>query len=373
MAEHVVSVLGALGRAREAVESAHNFPTTIQDRLAGTASVLEQLQRDPRQVNRIGINRELDQLKDLAIRIQTLVQDHTAAPTDSCCKRLCKSITRCSRHKELEKQLQGIDGDVGRVLDAISAKGATGTVLPPSLPDMAAVPAGALELPRSSYVERAAVQEVADALTAPEEPRAPYTVFGMGGGGKSVLASAVVRKSSVKEHFRGGIFWVRVGRGAENRLLPLLQGLAREMGAAPTDTPHRVPDVLDSVEQVKQHLGTVASTGTSPRLVVLDDVWEREVVDAFLPLGLKKLVTTRDRSVVGVLTGCLELGDMTEEEALELLLKTSGTVGRPGDAVRTQMTKVVARCGRLPLMLAIAGSMSVVEGRGLTAGAWEEL
>ncbi|CAN0317127.1 unnamed protein product, partial [Ectocarpus fasciculatus] len=64
---------------------------------------------------------------------------------------------------------------------------------PPSLPDMAAVPAGALDLPRS-YVERAAVQEVADGLTSPEEPRAPYTVVGMGGGGKSVLASAVVRK-----------------------------------------------------------------------------------------------------------------------------------------------------------------------------------
>ncbi|CAN0477726.1 unnamed protein product, partial [Ectocarpus sp. 12 AP-2014] len=97
------------------------------------------------------------------------------------------------------------------------------------------------------------------------------------------------------------------------------------------------------------------------------------VVDALLPLGLKVLVTTRDRSVVGVPTGCMEVGNMTEEEALELLLKTSRTVGQPGDAVRTQMTKVIVRCGRLPLMLAIAGSMSVVEERGLTAGAWEEL
>ncbi|CAN0272778.1 unnamed protein product [Ectocarpus sp. 12 AP-2014] len=237
---------------------------------------------------------------------------------------------------------------------------------------MAAVPAGALALSHS-YVERAAAQEVADGLTDPEEPRTPYTVVGMGGGGKSVLASAVVRKSSVRERFRGGIFWLRVGRGAKNSLLPLLQGLAREIGAARTDTPHGVPRVLDSLEQVKQHLGTVASTGTSRRLVVLDDVWEREVVDALLPLGLKVLVTTRDRSVVGVPTGCVEVGNMTEEEALELLLKTSRTVGLPGDAVRTQMTKVVARCGRLPLMLAIAGSMSVVEGRGLTAGAWEEL
>ncbi|CAN0283743.1 unnamed protein product, partial [Ectocarpus fasciculatus] len=99
----------------------------------------------------------------------------------------------------------------------------------------------------------------------------------------------------------------------------------------------------------------------------------REVVDALLPLGFKVMVTTRDRSVVGVPAGCLELGDMIEEEGLELLLKTSKTVGQPGDKVRTQMTEVVERCGRLPLVLAIAGSMPVVRGKGLTAGAWEEL
>lgn len=156
-----------------------------------------------------------------------------------------------------------------------------------------------------------------------------------------MLASAVVRKSSVREHFRGVIFWMRVGRGTKNSLLALLQGLAREMGAAPTDIPHGVPHVLDSLEKVQQHLTAVASTGTSPRLVVLDDVWEREVVNALLPLGLKVLVTTRDRSVVGVPTGGLKLGGMTEEEALELRLKTSRTVGQPGDGVRRQMNKVI--------------------------------
>ncbi|CAN0321030.1 unnamed protein product, partial [Ectocarpus fasciculatus] len=162
--------------------------------------------------------------------------------------------------------------------------------------------------------------------------------------------------------------------GAKSSLLPLLQGLVREMGAAPTDAPHRVPHVLDSLEKVQQHLAAVASTGTSPRLVVLDDVWEREVVAAFAPLGFKVLLTTRDQSVVGEAAGCLELGDMTEEEALELLRKTSGTVvDLPGHDVRMKMTKVVALCGHLPLVLAIAGSMPAVKGKGLTPGAWDEL
>ncbi|CAN0344553.1 unnamed protein product, partial [Ectocarpus sp. 6 AP-2014] len=38
-----------------------------------------------------------------------------------------------------------------------------------------------------------------------------------------------------------------------------------------------------------------------------------------------------------------------------------------------QMTKVIALCGRLPLVLAIAGSMPVVKGNGLGADAWGKL
>ena len=337
----MLSVLDAFRRARKAVESAQNFPSTVKDRLAYGESVLEQLQRDPRHVARIGIERELAQLNGLADRIKNLVQNHTAAPGASHLMQQLKAMTRLSRHKKLEKELQEIDEDIRRVSQAIVAKGTTGPLLPPLLPNMAAVPDGALPEPRS-YVERPGVQKAVDDLIKMEELRAPYTIVGMGGGGKTVLASAVVRKQSVRQHFRGGIFWMEVGRRVKNnKLLSLLKGLAREMGAAPTDAPHGVPHVFDSLEQVKQHLTTVVSTGTSPRLVVLDDVWEREVVDTLLPLGLKLLVTTRDGSVVGAPGGCLELGDMTEDEALEVLLKTSMTVGQPGDDVLTQMTKVI--------------------------------
>lgn len=100
--------------------------------------------------------------------------------------------------------------------------------LPPTLPEKTAVPAGALALPHS-YVERPCVREAADGLINPETALAPYTVVGMGGGGKTVLASAIVRDPSVREHFRGKIFWVSVGRNAKRSLLPLLQALAKEI------------------------------------------------------------------------------------------------------------------------------------------------
>ncbi|CAN0424452.1 unnamed protein product [Ectocarpus fasciculatus] len=344
--DSVKDLLAVVGRIEEAIKGEDAVKVTMRTRMKDYGSVLQVLQGSAPAM----VEHELARLQDLLSDIEDLHAKHTANPEDGRLAKIAKRSNRGTQHKSIGEALDAIDRDVVQQFTAIAAKSSINTeavknalekLRPPSLPDMAAVPAGALDLPRS-YVERAAVQEVADGLTSPEEPRAPYTVVGMGGGGKSVLASAIVRKTSVREHFRGGIFWVRVGRGAKSSLLPLLQGLAREMGAAPTDAPHGVPHVLDSLEKVQQHLAAVASTGTSPRLVVLDDVWEREVVDAFVPLGFKVLLTTRDRSVVRVPGGRLDLGDMTEEEALELLRKTSGTVvGQPGDDVRMKMTKVI--------------------------------
>eukprot|EP00752_Nemacystus_decipiens_P009503 g8495.t2 len=337
-------LLGVVGRIQEAIEGVDAIKATMRIRMKDYSSVLEAL------------------------------QGREAA-------RMAKQINRGTQHKSIGETLDAIDGDVVRQFTAIAAKSsinadgikaALASLRPPSPPDMAAIPLGAPPFPRS-YVERPGVQEAVDDLLNPEQAVAPYTIVGMGGGGKTVLASAVVRNEGVREHFRGGVFWIRVGRGANNTVLSLLQGLAREIGAAPNDSLHRMPHAFDSLEQAKQHLSILVSTGSSPFLVVLDDVWEREVVDALLPLGLKVLCTTRDRSVVGVPGDLLELGGMTDDEALELLRKTSMAVGQPGDDARAQMTKVVARCGRLPLALAIAGSMPVVKGKGLMAGAWEEL
>ncbi|CAB1108053.1 unnamed protein product [Ectocarpus sp. CCAP 1310/34] len=95
----------------------------------------------------------------------------------------------------------------------------------------------------------------ADGPINPETALAPSTVVGMGGGGKTVLASAIVRDPSVREHFLGGISWVSVGRNGKRSLPPLLQTLAREITTAPTDAPHGVPHALDGLEQVVTRCG----------------------------------------------------------------------------------------------------------------------
>lgn len=145
-------------------------------------------------------------------------------------------------HESIGEGLDAIDREVVRQFTAIAVKSSISAEAPPTAlvkvqspasPDMVAVPAGALALPRS-YVERSGFQGAVDDLINPEEAFAPFSVVGMGGEGKSVLASAIVRDSRVRQHFRGGAFWVRVGSGANKSLLPILQGLGGEMGTTRT-------------------------------------------------------------------------------------------------------------------------------------------
>ncbi|CAM9934213.1 unnamed protein product, partial [Ectocarpus sp. 8 AP-2014] len=224
----VKDLLSVVGRIEEAIKGADAVKVTMRTRMKDYGSVLQVLQGSAPAM----VENELMRLQDLFSEIEDLHAKHTADPEDGRPAKIAKRINRGTQHKSIGEALDAIDADVVRQFAAIAAissinmeavKIVLEKIRPPSLPDMAAVPAGALDLPRSSYVERAAVQEAADGLTAPDEPRVPYTVFGMGGGGKSVLASAVVHKPSVREHFRGGIFWVRVGRGAKSSLLALLQ------------------------------------------------------------------------------------------------------------------------------------------------------
>eukprot|EP00903_Cladosiphon_okamuranus_P016596 g15309.t1 len=291
----VEGVLAPLRRVRDAIQGATDLKPNLRQRYGDYSSIMDALKRKPEAVAANEVGRELRRLTELFTRVAELLGEYTAAPADGSLTKGNIKAKRATDYKDVNEELDKIDREVMRQLAIMNLTGVISTsqseILqivdekidrltslvndegPPSLPERAAVPAGALALP-SSYVERAAVQEVADGLTNPEKPRTPYTVVGMGGGGKSVLASAVVRRSSVREHFLGGL---------------------------------------------------------------------------------------------------LELVDMTEEEARELLLKTSKAVGQPGDGVRTQMAKVTALCGHTPLVLAIAGSMPVVKGKGLTAVAWAKL
>ena len=268
---------------------------------------------------------------------------------------------------------------------------------PRPAPAMADIPAATLTLPTSHVERKGLVCEVVSQITSADGNGVPYVLTGIGGGGKTVLASAVVRNEEVREHFRQGIFWVRVGRGGKDQLQALFEGIARDPSMAPA-TQQR----FNSVDDVIQHLTLVVAEEAKPRLVVLDDVWEREVVDALRPTGLQLLVTTRRSSVVAVHGGRTDVGNMDRGEARELLKKKSGAMALPeteadqvwcrrspfGWLERSQhnhpssplihlvyrmLSQVAETCGRHALTLAIAGSLEAVTANPNSAPAWHKL
>ena len=201
---------------------------------------------------------------------------------------------------------------------------------PSRLKDLADI-SPAVPSPPKAYVERIAMQKEVVSGLVNEERNATATVslWGMGGGGKTVLASSVVRDDRVRSSFRHGIFWLHFGQEGKASVAMILGQLARELAVAPTDTPLICPDKFGSADEAARHVSATIKSKHLRCLVVLDNVWDVEVVKAFVNTGLHIFVTTRERTVIppmyrGVM---VEVGDMEEEEGLELLRKTSHARG----------------------------------------------
>lgn len=104
-----------------------------------------------------------------------------------------------------------------------SIKGILQSPRPPRLAASASVPITAMRLP-STFVERPSITaEVLAKLTS--VGRAIHGLVGIGGCGKSSLASSIVACPDILRHFRDGVFWVSVGHGGKHQLHALLQGL----------------------------------------------------------------------------------------------------------------------------------------------------
>lgn len=202
---------------------------------------------------------------------------------------------------------------------------------PPHLESLAEIPREAPGLP-ATYVHRvAAVEGVVNDVVDPQRSAlATHCLLGMGGSGKSLMASSVVRDDRVRTSFRDGIFWVSVGRGeGKDSTLLLLERVAIDLARAPTNMPYCCPRRFSGVEEASRHLSAIRTKNDLRCLVVLDNVWGAEVVDVFASTGFHIIVTTRRRTVVSPAHEGLstEVGDMSEAEALEVLRKASGARG----------------------------------------------
>ncbi|MFD0745969.1 NB-ARC domain-containing protein [Phytohabitans flavus] len=112
-------------------------------------------------------------------------------------------------------------------------------------------------------------------------------VHGAGGFGKTTVAKLVRADRRVLRRFRGRVYWVTLGRDVrKGALVTRVNDLVRQVN------PGRAESFTD-LRQAAEHLAAVLALG-SRRLIILDDVWFEDQLDAFPMAGrCARLVTTR--------------------------------------------------------------------------------
>ena len=176
--------------------------------------------------------------------------------------------------------------------------------------------------------------------------RATVGVPGMGGVGKTVLATALARRPRVRLAFPDGIIWVTLGQ------TPDIPDLQAQIALC-------LSDEFPEFRGIKHGRISLTKMLRDKRcLLILDDVWEVAHAEAFPEPGPngRLLITSRNREVMRRAGGAvLDLDLLPEDQALKLLQQASTT---PVDEdLPAQAAEVARECGYLPLALAMVGAM----------------
>ncbi len=171
-------------------------------------------------------------------------------------------------------------------------------------------------------------------------------VQGMGGIGKTVLASAAVHDRDVQRAFPDKIYWITLGREPDLLALgnQLIHFITRKSSAITTRSAIR--DALRD------------AIGNRRPLIVLDDVWHADHAYMFWDAcpHARILITTRNTGVL--------IGIDVEERRVDLLSPADANlvlalwVGeKQPDRLPPEADQIVRECGYLPLALAAIGAM----------------
>ena len=264
---------------------------------------------------------------------------------------------------EFELAAMGRRLDVGPVVSPAAGSGAqgagppeSGTTAPGAVQaSFSSPPPALLPMTVPAFVGRQAEIASLDLLVAEDGAAAPVVicaVSGTAGVGKTALAVHWAHR--VRTLFPDGQLYLNL-RGFEAAAPPVHPGEAIRVFldalAVPT---HRIPVGL--AEQVGLYRSLVADRRI---LVVLDNARDSEQVRPLLPGGdaARVVITSRNR-LLGLVAGegarPLPLGTMAAGDADELLRRRlgSGRVEREPEAA----AEIVARCGGLPLALALVAA-----------------
>lgn len=180
----------------------------------------------------------------------------------------------------------------------------------------------------------AAAYEELKAMLLDENEESAKSITGVGGAGgigKTVLAKRLAVDPEVKDHFADGVLWLALGQEAksnEEELLNLWKDLS------PVDA---AKDYLKPLK-TGPYLVELLKGRNFNALIILDNVWTKEVVQVFEPVveasvRTKLLITSRNKSLINQAFGaqCVSLNpslEHTKEEALALMRAAAESSGQ---------------------------------------------
>ncbi|CAL5090125.1 unnamed protein product [Urochloa decumbens] len=213
------------------------------------------------------------------------------------------------------------------------------------------------------------------------EPRRTtlVSVWGMGGVGKTTLATRVYREAAAASRFDCAA-WVAVSQRftVEDLLGKVLKELRRRCVGAGGDAAGAAADYRSLVEAVRDHLGD------RRYLVVLDDVWDAHLwdklrlafVDKGRTTGNRVVITTRSRDVAKAAAPerMMTLEPLPWRDAWTLFCNVAFREV-PGRTCPTHLQEiavsVLERCGGLPLAIVSVGNLLAL--KDTTAFAWRHV
>lgn len=178
-------------------------------------------------------------------------------------------------------------------------------------------------------------------------------LHGLGGIGKTVLATAVAYEREIREYFSDGILWVTLGQ--EPELLELLSQWIQALG----DSSFRTTSIEAASSQLRLLLQD------KKILLILDDVWESDHAELFRVGGVGCRVLMATREAVIREAESFDIDVMTSTQSISLLQNALNRTFDESERVRSLALAEVV--GYLPLALKLVAANI---NNGIS---WEEL
>jgi WD40 repeat protein len=182
-------------------------------------------------------------------------------------------------------------------------------------------------------------------------------IRGMGGIGKTVLAQAVCHDEAIQDAFPDGVLWISIGNNPSSKhLYEQIREVAKALG-----------DTLASYDTLQGCQNQLRNTLRDKSvLMVLDDVWDPNHIQPFNAEArrCRLLFTTRNQAVVsGANAREVTVTLMDESESRELLARKSSL---KVETLPAEATRIIQRCGGLPLALSMMGARARKSGKEWT-------